>query len=522
MAPWVSRSGKGASEAMSNAVGLARRAPRAKALREEAALVAGLPDLTGAMRAFLAAGLMLDPWLAGLGGEHVTFNSQDLLHRAAEGLASEHWREPIITRTLHELPAVRGLGHRAALEVVMSTAVALGHEQFGRPYVDLGVANQAVDRMEAFIRDHGFGALVWSYLAVALLENHLALTHYGALREDEFTSGVHHRPWVQTPLDDELVLGVAWGAYRIRVRNDRRWVELNPAGDVIYEAVRRMLAESGYLAERLRLINLSQFNMAETGDASLIAPGYGDQRAAFTAFTDLRPGMRVLELGCGMGTQTFEGGLWQAIGPAGELVCLDPAVGMLRRAEHRATERGAQNVRFVQGRGEALPFADDRFDAAVGFQFLEFTDARRTLAEMARVVRPGGVLAVGGACQLTLDQPWFHDWFLPIFTVAEKHALQVKSPYYDPGRIPDLFPEHCQQMQVVYRDARGRLEEAEASVHLLVQGASFFQEILEVLPWRARQELVGDLTARGRAVCARTSPEERTVTFPVEFVRATA
>jgi SAM-dependent methyltransferase len=507
---------------MTNPVGLARKASRAKALREDAALLAALPDLTDAVRAFLAAGLMLDPWLAGLGGEHVTFNSQDLLHRAAEGLASEHWREPTISRTLHELPAVRGLGHKAVLEIAMSTAVALGHEQFGRAYVDLGTANQAVDRIEAFIRGQGFGALVWVYLAVALLENHLALAHYGALREDEFASGVHHRPWVQTPLDDELVLGVAWGAYRLRVRNDRRWVELTPAGRDLYAAIRRMLAESGYLAERMRLINLSQFNLAEAGDASLIAPGYGDQRAAFTAFAGLRPGMRVLELGCGMGTQTFEGGLWQAVGPDGSLVCLDPAVGMLRRAERRAEEREARNIRFVQGRGEALPFADASFDAVVGFQFLEFTDARRTLAEMARVVKPGGVLAVGGACQLTLDLPWFRDWFLPIFTVAEEHALAVKSPYYDPGRIPDLFPEgRCQHMQVVYRDAWGRLEEAEAAVHLLVHGASFFQEILEVLPWRARQELIEDLKARGRAVCARTSPEERTVTFPVEFVRAT-
>lgn len=491
--------------------------------REVAALPVDLPDLTDTVRGFLAAGLMLDPWLAGLPGEHVTFNSQDLLHRAAEGLASEHWREPTISRTLHELPAVRGLGHKAALEIATSTAVALGHEQFGRPYVDLGVANQAVDRIEAFIGDRGFGALVWVYLAVALLENHLVLAHYGALREDEFASGIRHRPWVQAPLDDELVLGIAWGAYRIRVRDERRWVEPTPAGRDLYAAIRRMLAESGYLAERVRLISLSQFNMAEGGDASLIAPGYGDERAAFTAFAGVAPGMQVLELGCGMATQTFEGGLWRAVGPEGGLVCLDPAVGMLRRAERRAQEHGAANIRFVQGRGEALPFPDASFDAAVGFQFLEFTDARRTLAEMARVVRPGGVLAVGGACQLTLDAPWFRDWFLPIYTVAEEHALEVRSPYYDPGRIPDLFPhERCRQMQVVYRDARGRLEEADAAVRLLVHRASFFQEILEVLPWGARQELIEDLKARGREVCARTSAEERTVTFPVEFVRATA
>jgi hypothetical protein len=44
---------------------------------------------------------------------------------------------------------------------------------------------------------------------------------------------------------------------------------------------------------------------------------------------------------------------------------------------------------------------------------------------------------------------------------------------------------------------------------------------VELLPWAARQELLDELKRRGEAICARTSPEERTILNPTEFVRGT-
>jgi len=63
--------------------------------------------------------------------------------------------------------------------------------------------------------------------------------------------------------------------------------------------------------------------------------------------------------------------------------------------------------------------------------------------------------------------------------------------------------------------------EPELTVAHLLEGVSFFQAEVELLPWAARQELLEQLKRRGEEVCARTSPEERTIQNPVEFVRGT-
>ncbi len=64
--------------------------------------------------------------------------------------------------------------------------------------------------------------------------------------------------------------------------------------------------------------------------------------------------------------------------------------------------------------------------------------------------------------------------------------------------------------------------EPDAAVYHLFQGVNFFQHEMELLPWAARRELLDDLRGRGEAVCNRTTPEERTILMPVEFVRGIA
>lgn len=485
-----------------------------------------LQNVVEPLRSFLTAGLMLDPWLAGLQSEHFTFNSQSLLHEAATAITGEHWREPVITQTLGSLAMMRSLADKSVLEVLNSSAAVIGHQQFGRLHVDLGVANEAIRRLRAFLELHGFGPLVWIYLVVTLVENYTTLAHYGSLSETEFVQGLRHRPWVRGSLDDEMALGLCWGIFRLVVREGRRCVEPTRAGAGVCRQAREMLESSGYLAERLRLIQLTQFDLVDEYDryAEIIMPALADHRRAFTAFAGLRPGMRVLELGCGMGTQTFEGGLLQAVGREGRLVGVDPSVGMLRRAQQKAWKHRAPNVEFVQAKAEALPFPDGAFDAAVGFQFIEFTEMSACLEEVRRVVRPGGTVAVGGACNLGFQATWLREWFAPIFMLAERHGMEVRSPFYDPGMVPRMFlSAPFDRTDVLYGECPGLLSEARATVGLLVQGVSFFQEVFELLPWAARHELIGELESRGAEVCRRAAEErlEQRVVFPMEYVRAT-
>jgi demethylmenaquinone methyltransferase / 2-methoxy-6-polyprenyl-1,4-benzoquinol methylase len=102
----------------------------------------------------------------------------------------------------------------------------------------------------------------------------------------------------------------------------------------------------------------------------------------------LGPGDRVLDVAAGTGDLTIE--LARRVGPAGEAVGCDFSEDMLARAR-----RKAPGLRFELGDALALDYADGEFDAAtVGFAARNFSDLERGLAEMVRVVRPGGRVVI--------------------------------------------------------------------------------------------------------------------------------
>jgi demethylmenaquinone methyltransferase / 2-methoxy-6-polyprenyl-1,4-benzoquinol methylase len=83
------------------------------------------------------------------------------------------------------------------------------------------------------------------------------------------------------------------------------------------------------------------------------------------------------------------------VGPGGEVIGTDFSERMLELARAKAVAAGLDRVRFEPGNALALPYEDDRFDAAtVGFGARNFSDLDRGLREMARVVRPGGRVVV--------------------------------------------------------------------------------------------------------------------------------
>ena len=96
-------------------------------------------------------------------------------------------------------------------------------------------------------------------------------------------------------------------------------------------------------------------------------------------------GGRVLEIGVGTGLS-----LPHYPADVDEIVGVDPAAPMLRRARRRAADLG-RDVTFSQAPGESLPFPDDSFDTVVTLAVLcSVDDQGRALAEIRRVLRPGG------------------------------------------------------------------------------------------------------------------------------------
>jgi SAM-dependent methyltransferase len=117
-------------------------------------------------------------------------------------------------------------------------------------------------------------------------------------------------------------------------------------------------------------------------------------RRRFLRFAGIRPGQRVLDVGCGSGVVTRD--LARMVGGRGRVVGADPSRTFLataRRLARRHSLHGRIAFRLADGRH--LPFRDRRFDATVAVTVLLHVDApEAVVAEMARVTRPGGVVAV--------------------------------------------------------------------------------------------------------------------------------
>jgi demethylmenaquinone methyltransferase/2-methoxy-6-polyprenyl-1,4-benzoquinol methylase len=98
----------------------------------------------------------------------------------------------------------------------------------------------------------------------------------------------------------------------------------------------------------------------------------------------LRPGMKVLDVATGTGPVARAAA--RVVG-AGNVVALDPSVGMLLQA------RTAVGVNGVRGLGERLPWRDGSFDfLSMGYALRHVADLRAAFAEYHRVLRPGGAV----------------------------------------------------------------------------------------------------------------------------------
>lgn len=146
----------------------------------------------------------------------------------------------------------------------------------------------------------------------------------------------------------------------------------------------------------------------------------------------LRPGMRLLDVATGTGLVARSAA--RILGDARAVVGLDPSGGMLREARKRLA------APLVQGRGEHLPFASERFDlVTLGYALRHVTELEVAFRECLRVLRPGGRLLVleissapsaarRGALRLYLTQ------VLPLvmaLRTRNRHARMLTRYYWD-------------------------------------------------------------------------------------------
>jgi arsenite methyltransferase len=115
----------------------------------------------------------------------------------------------------------------------------------------------------------------------------------------------------------------------------------------------------------------------------------------------LSPGERVLDLGCGAGTDSLVAA--QMVGAEGRVTGIDMTPQMLAKARAAAAELGAANVEFVEGEIEALPFADEEFDVVISNGVVDLVpDKDAVFGEISRVLAPGGRIQIA---DVTIQNP---------------------------------------------------------------------------------------------------------------------
>ncbi len=111
-------------------------------------------------------------------------------------------------------------------------------------------------------------------------------------------------------------------------------------------------------------------------------------------FVELEQDGRYLDLGCSSGLYTRN--IARRLGDGGDIVGIDISPSMLKEAARRARKSGARPS-FARADAENLPFADGAFSGAVcGGSLNEFGAPARVLRETARVLKPGGRIAIMG------------------------------------------------------------------------------------------------------------------------------
>ena len=182
-------------------------------------------------------------------------------------------------------------------------------------------------------------------------------------------------------------VGIDVGLLKSEIRKTYAAVSQEPEKDFSFPTGRAWAEDLGYPPE------LEQLPVTTVESFAGVANPFSLGR--------LEPGERVLDLGCGAGTDSLVASLM--VGPEGSVTGIDMTPEMLAKARAGAEALGATNVEFVEGEAEGLPFEDASFDVVISNGAIDLIpDKDAVFGEIHRVLVRGGRIQIA---DVTIQQP---------------------------------------------------------------------------------------------------------------------
>ena len=163
------------------------------------------------------------------------------------------------------------------------------------------------------------------------------------------------------------------------------------------------------------------------------------QAREFIDFVSPTAGSAVVEIGAGPGRITFDGGLAERVGREGQLLVTDPSPAQLQAARQRAAALGLDWIHFLAAPAEDLPVASHTVDLVVGAYFLHYTNEAASIRSAARVLRPGGRLALSVGLNARWGPAWERRAFAPIREALAAHGLPWRPVFLPQQELEDLI-----------------------------------------------------------------------------------